>query len=369
MQNNMISHNIIITEPCRNLRALGRNALKNRWKTSIIAVCVFVLTLNLPPVIFNAIFGTSVAGFLAESGNTFGLDIATFAQLNNNLPQYCILSAVYIFLITGAMMLGLSIFFLATFRRHDVHVADIFLGFEKFGKALGLFWLMYLFIFLWSLLFLIPGIIATFRYSQAFFILADDPSKGVRQCINESKEMMKGNKFKYFLLNLSFIGWAFLCAVPQSLIQSMGPVISNNDFIIAVFNVIGSFCMVPVTVYVYSTIAGFYEILSGHLIKETRPVPVTVEEAKQTYAEIAAEAEAAARAEEEAAKAELPDEAVKAEEDAAKAELPDETVMAGDGAAKTEFPEDAVTVDTEMPAEAEEIFADASDDTEKTDEL
>ena len=58
-----------------------------------------------------------------------------------------------------------------------------------------------LFIFLWSLLLIVPGIIAAIRYSQAFFILADDPSKGIRQCMDESKAMMNGNKMKYFCLS------------------------------------------------------------------------------------------------------------------------------------------------------------------------
>jgi uncharacterized membrane protein len=186
------------------------------------------------------------------------------------------------------MMLGISLFFLATFRKHDVQVADMFLGFEKFGKALGLFLFMELFVFLWSLLFIIPGIIASFRYSQAFFILADDPDKGIRQCMNESKAMMKGNKAKYFLLSLSFIGWMVLSAIPSGIVESIGGIITDNSFVMALFSIIGGLFMAPVTAYLYSTFAGFYEILSGHLIKETMPVPVTPEEAKQQYEEILA---------------------------------------------------------------------------------
>ena len=290
MQENMINHNIIIKEPCKNLRSLGRNALKNKWKISIIAVIVYLLFMQIPPIVFDAIFGTSVGQFLTINGNTYGMDAGTFSQVYNSMPQYCILSSIYTILVTGAMQLGITIFFLATFRKHDVKVVEIFLGFEKFGKALGLMIFIGIFTFLWSLLFIIPGIIASIRYSQAFFILADDPSKGIRQCVNESKAMLKGNKGKYFLLSLSFIGWAFLCGIPQGLIQSMGTIISNNDFIIAIFNVIGGLCMAPLLAYVFSTLAGFYEILSGHLIKETRPVPVTPEEAQQVFAELDAEA-------------------------------------------------------------------------------
>lgn len=60
------------------------------------------------------------------------------------------------------------------------------------------------------LLFIIPGIIALLRYSQALYILAENLSKGIRQCVNESKAMMKGHLWEYFVLNLSFIPWILL---------------------------------------------------------------------------------------------------------------------------------------------------------------
>ncbi len=111
--------------------------------------------------------------------------------------------------------------------------------------------------------------------------------------MNESKAMMKGNKAKYFLLELSFIGWAILAGIPAGIIESIGSTVSTNSFIIALFGILGSLFTAPLIVYIYSTVAGFYEILAGHLIKETMPVPVTVEEAQQQYEEIQALAEEA----------------------------------------------------------------------------
>jgi Na+-translocating ferredoxin:NAD+ oxidoreductase RnfG subunit len=77
-----------------------------------------------------------------------------------------------------------------------------------------------------------------------------------------------------------------LSAIPSGIVESIGGIITNNSFIIAVFSIIGGLFMAPVIAYMYSTFAGFYEILSGHLIKETMPVPVTAEEAQQQYEEI-----------------------------------------------------------------------------------
>ncbi len=293
MQNILVDQNIIITEPCKTLRTLGRNALAGKWKLAITAVCVYILVIQLPMAVFDALFGTNVGSIMTDNGYTYGMDAGFYVDFYNNMPQVCILSEIYFILVSGAMELGISLFFLATFRKHEVQVTDMFLGFERFGKALGLFLYKSLFIFLWSCLFIIPGIIAAFRYSQAFFILADDPNKGIRQCIDESKDMMKGNKGKYFLLQISFIGWALLSAIPAGIIESIGGTVSSNTFVIALFGLVGGLFMAPVIAYVYSTLAGFYEILAGHLIKETMPVPVTVEEAKEQYEIIQAKAEEA----------------------------------------------------------------------------
>jgi len=70
---------------------------------------------------------------------------------------------------------------------------------------------MSLFILLWSLLLIIPGIIAALSYSMTFYILADDNSIGAMDAINKSKKMMYGYKWKYFCLGLRFLGWAILC--------------------------------------------------------------------------------------------------------------------------------------------------------------
>lgn len=324
MQQNMIEQNIIITEPNKNLRALGRNALRNNWKVAILAVCTYLLVMNIPPVIFNALFGTNIVSMFTSSGYTYGFDAETYAALYNNMPEYCVLGSIFVILVAGAFELGLSMFFLAIFRMHKVHVSDVFLGFEHFLKALGLLFFMYLFVFLWTLLFIVPGIIASIRYSQAFFILADDPTKGIRQCVNESKAMMKGNKAKYFLLSLSFIGWWILSSIPSSIVSSIGSTISNNDVIISLFSIAGSLFLVPLTVYIYSTYAGFYEILAGHLIKETVPMPVTVEEAKEVYAELIAQETREEDADDDAASAEefsenlsgeIPEESVEMPED------------------------------------------------------
>lgn len=125
--------------------------------------------------------------------------------------------AVYIILVLVlCLIMGVigynytNVYFLKVWKEEYSSYKELFANFRMAFKILGLYLWICLFYMLWCLLFLIPGIIALMRYSQALYILAEDPSKGIRQCVNESKAMMKGHLWEYFVLNLSFIPWILL---------------------------------------------------------------------------------------------------------------------------------------------------------------
>lgn len=109
---------------------------------------------------------------------------------------------------------GFLIFLLNTVRENSPGYANLLDGFGSFGRILLLNLLMGVFITLWSMLFVVPGIIAAYRYSQAIYLLLDNPDKSPLQCIRESKAMMKGHKGELFLLDLSFLGWYILGRFP-----------------------------------------------------------------------------------------------------------------------------------------------------------
>ena len=114
-------------------------------------------------------------------------------------------------IISGPFALGLSYFSLSISRNQNAKLEQIFQGFNNFGTALGAYLLMLLFIILWALLLIIPGIIAAISYSMTFYILADDHSIGAMEAIDKSKKMMDGYKLKYFYLLLRFFGLGLLC--------------------------------------------------------------------------------------------------------------------------------------------------------------
>ncbi len=113
--------------------------------------------------------------------------------------------------IGGPITYGVSRFFLNLIRKTDARIQDVFRGFKYFWKAFLLNLLMGIFIMLWALLLIVPGIIASLNYAMAYYILIDNPELSSVDVINRSKDMMDGQKGKLFSLYLSFAGWFVLC--------------------------------------------------------------------------------------------------------------------------------------------------------------
>lgn len=130
------------------------------------------------------------------------------SSICQNIP---ILGSVAALILTGPFQLGLTKFILAIARNNEPRIEQLFEGFNDFTRSMQAYLRMVLFIILWSLLLIVPGIIAAFSYSMTFYILADDPNISAVDALNKSKAMMDGNKMDLFLMSLSFIGWALLC--------------------------------------------------------------------------------------------------------------------------------------------------------------
>ncbi len=108
----------------------------------------------------------------------------------------------------GVIATGLCRFLLnmAT-KREKPKFENIFSYFNIYLKTLGLNLLITVSVFIGALFFIVPGIIVALMFSQVYFILAEDSSKSITQCLSESTNMMNGYKADFFVLRLSFIGW------------------------------------------------------------------------------------------------------------------------------------------------------------------
>ena len=127
------------------------------------------------------------------------------------------ISSFVSFLLVGAVSVGLAAFTLRLVRdpAGPAHFEDLLYGFVggRFARSFLIGLLTTLFTALWSLLFVIPGIIKAYSYSMSYYISLDYPEMEATQCITESRRIMSGNKMRLFLLDLSFIGWYIVGAL------------------------------------------------------------------------------------------------------------------------------------------------------------
>ena len=115
-------------------------------------------------------------------------------------------------IIGGPIAVGMASFMLAMIRSREQNpsLGELFVGFSDFAGNLVTYLLVELYIFLWSLLFIVPGIVKGISYSMVYYIRHDHPEYTATQSIEESQRLMHGHKMEYFLLQLSFLGWMLL---------------------------------------------------------------------------------------------------------------------------------------------------------------
>ena len=152
---------------------------------------------------------------------------AAWAQLTGHWKPAVLISLVYILVIGGMegakalsflsifiygpLLYGYNVAFL-NFKRtgEDVRIENLLDGFKDYGRVFLTNLLQNIYIVLWTLLLIVPGIIKSISYSQTFYVLKDNPELKNNAAIERSMAMMEGHKMEYFCLMLSFIGWILL---------------------------------------------------------------------------------------------------------------------------------------------------------------
>lgn len=119
-------------------------------------------------------------------------------------------------LLEGIVWFGFTVNFLLFARGADHSLKHLFVGFTKMGfflRILGTELLQGIFVFLWSLLLLVPGIVKIYSYTMTEFVLLDHPEYSPLQSITASKKMMYGHRLELMMLQLRFLGWFLLCVL------------------------------------------------------------------------------------------------------------------------------------------------------------
>lgn len=206
----------------KQIKLEARQALRGSWGKGVLLSLIYFLISLVLTTLINILFNGGIHNWLYQQSSSAGADLVNF-----------IINLLFI-----PLTVGIIWFYLSLVRSESPQVSQVFRIYTDAAlsvKLIGTNVMIGIFTFLWSLLLLIPGIIKGLAYSQTMFLLKDNPEYGIFEAITESRRRMDGYKWKYFLLNLSFIGWGLLC------ILSIG---------------IGFLWLVP---YVYTSNAAFYQ--------------------------------------------------------------------------------------------------------------
>ncbi len=178
--------NYISTTSNQTLMTHALKSLKGKWDIAICVWFVFFILTNL------------------ETG---------YEWQGDDRRDYKASLGIISLIISGPLSLGYTTLILLISRNQKPNFVILFSGFKRFGVSFVAHLLQIIFIILWTLLLIIPGIIACLRYSQTFYILSEDANIGPLEAISKSKEMMVGNNWKLFCFYFRFVGWFILCIV------------------------------------------------------------------------------------------------------------------------------------------------------------
>jgi len=208
-----------------DFRRIARNVLSGRWATAVIAGLVASLLgaaasegpeLN---VNFNASGGNVALDFAGQPiytpGSGLNEALTKFLAESIGFILVAVLITAAVYVVLGSVVgIGYSRFNLDLVdRQKEPEVGTLFGYFAHWKTAVAAGLLQGLYVFLWSLLFIIPGIVAGYSYAMTGYILAEHPELTASEAIEQSKQMMAGNRFRLFCLEFSFIGWSLLCAL------------------------------------------------------------------------------------------------------------------------------------------------------------
>lgn len=236
-------------------RALARDALRGRWKTAVLAgLLASALGANIVNATENI---TSNANRANQNSNiTPGGSLELFSQANGGrllavLVVCIVVWTLFTLVVGGAVRLGYARFNLNLADGKAAAVSDLFSQKGRLWDGFCLKFLQGLYVALWSLLLVIPGIVKSYSYAMAPYIMAEHPALTANEAITESRRIMDGNKWRLFCLDFSFIGWELLCVLPM---------LAGFSWVVAAFSDAAAMGVALVTLLAVPLSAGFFVV-------------------------------------------------------------------------------------------------------------
>lgn len=122
-----------------------------------------------------------------------------------------VIATCYTILVGNLVRIGGARYFLEN-REHETNMGQVFFGFKngRYANNVLIMLLRDVYVFVWSLLLIIPGIIKSYEYLLVPYLLADNPQLDRKRVFRLSAQMMEGHKMEAFVFGLSFFGWVLL---------------------------------------------------------------------------------------------------------------------------------------------------------------
>ena len=208
----------------KDFRKMARESLKGSW---LLAVGAGLIASLLGGCIITTGGGGGSSGATSSNPSPDPLsfqhtvdsitsDPSVTAFLFAALAMVSIIAIVYLIImlvVGGAVSMGYAKFNLNLINKTGPDIKDLFSEMGRFKAGFVMQFLRGLYILLWSFLLVIPGIIASYSYKMAPYIVMENPDMTASQAITASKQLMEGNKWRLFCLEFSFIGWSLLSAI------------------------------------------------------------------------------------------------------------------------------------------------------------
>lgn len=263
----MKEHYIVNENPVQ-MKLLISKHIRNQYPQYIIGILLIYIISECIPNFLGIFFPKSYLNTLAGLSSQFAAQLEQIRDVQSvqDIPIIVVVCAV---LFNGVFILGRCLYLLFFLRNRSVEYGTIFDGFRFYFKSLGLYVVREVIIVAFMFCFVFPGIWAFYNYRQAFYILADDPKKGVIQCLKESREQMTGNRMNLFRVDLSY----FLLVMITYFAGVMFSGYANADTTTAVGMALYYVCMLPFYMACGNMFLGqvtFYELLTSHGFKNFR---------------------------------------------------------------------------------------------------
>lgn len=196
-----------------DLKQQAKMALSGHWGEAVL-VTLAAAILGSTVVNYNSEVGMVISWLNNSSDTIFNGGTPTWdeqwAAFGKHTFYFAAVLVIISLLVGGLMNLGIVDYFQRLNYQQRAPMGVLFSHVSQYKEAFLANLLIYIYIALWSLLLVIPGIVKAYSYSMTFFIMQENPGISASEAIRESRQLMRGHKMELFLLELSFLGWAVL---------------------------------------------------------------------------------------------------------------------------------------------------------------